>query len=111
MPQAPARRRAQAGDKGDHGFGKMIEDKVGGLLFGASAYFADEHHRLGVGILVEGRKAIDEISADYRIAANADTGRLTQAGPAQLLDHFIGEGAGTGDDPDRAGGKDGLTAS
>ena len=41
----------------------------------------------------------------HRIAADADAGRLTEAGAGELVDDLIGEGAAARDQPDRSGRK------
>ena len=53
--------------------------REGSFLLGSAADFTDHHDPLGIRILFKGIKAVNEIGADNRIAADADTGTLSDS--------------------------------
>ena len=67
---------------------------LGRGFFRASADFADHHNRLGHRIPIEQVDRVHEISADDRIAANADRCRLPNATSGELINRFISKRAG-----------------
>ena len=71
-------------------------DELGRLLFIAAADLTDHHDALGLGVVLEIDQQVDELGADHRVAADADAGRLAEAGLGQGVDHFIGQGAASG---------------
>ena len=77
-------------------------DELGGRLFGGAADFADHDDGLGLGVVVEQAERVDVRGADDGIAADADGGGLADAARGELVDGLVGEGAGAGDDADRA---------
>src|SRR5512146_1231880 len=94
MTHAAARRGADSGDKAYHRLFDLGLGQEGcGFLLGAAADLADHDDRLRAVILEEQIEAIDEVRAVHRIAADADAGRLAEAGGGGLRHSFIGEGA------------------
>ncbi len=105
MAHAAARRRRTAGDEAGHrllaatlGF---VAQELGGVFFGRAADFADHDDRLGGFVGQEHFQDVDELGALDRVAADADSGRLTEARIGRLEHGFIGQGAGTRHDTDR----------
>ena len=76
MPHTPSRRCGQTGNKTNHRLAHFFRHKCRGLLLGSTADFTDHHDPLSIRILFKGIKAVNEIGADDRIAADADTGTL-----------------------------------
>src|SRR5580700_6695312 len=107
MAHAPARRRSAPGDEADHGLLAatlgFVFQKLRGILFRRAADLAD--HDQGLGRLI-GKKHfqhLDEVSALYGIAADADRGGLAEPFLGGLEHRLVGQGAGTRDDADLAG--------
>jgi hypothetical protein len=102
VAHAAARRRRLAGDEADDRLLEPARDELGGLFLGAAADLADEHDRLGLGVLGEEPQGVDEGRADERVAADADAGGLAEAEQRELVDRLVGERAALRDDPDAA---------
>src|SRR5580693_3263938 len=107
MAHAPARRRSAPGDEADHGLLAaalgFVFQKLRGILFRRAADLAD--HDQGLGRLI-GKKHfqhLDEVSALYGIAADADRGGLAEPFPRGLEHRLVGQRAGARDDADLAG--------
>ena len=71
------------------------------LLLGA-ADLADHHHGLGVGVLLEGAQAVDEVGARDRVAADADARGLPYALLRELVQRLVGQCARARDDAHRS---------
>src|SRR3546814_10628591 len=67
---------------------------------------ADHDDALGLRIVLEQLKAVDEVPAVDRVAADADDGRLAQARVGRLLDRLVRQRARARDDADLAHGMD-----
>ena len=65
------------------------------FFFGRAANFADQNHRVRVGIGFEKFHRIEMRHAVDRIATDADAGRLSVTARRQLPDRFVGQRAGT----------------
>ena len=100
MAHAAARRRRDAGDEADDRVSCFLAflKNSARFFFGAAADFADHDDALGFVVGQEHFQAIDEVGAVDRIAADADAGRLAEAGRGGLRDRFIGQRAGARDD-------------
>src|SRR6056297_3212154 len=92
-----ARRRGATGDEAHHRDVHVLLDVLGGLLLVVATDLTDQDRRLGVGVGLEGLEAVDEVRADDRIAADADTGALTQPTARELVDDLVGERAAAAD--------------
>ncbi len=103
MAHALAGRCGGAGDEPGHRLVHVLGDPLRGLFLGGPADLADHDHAFGRVIVVEHREAIDEVGAVHRISTDADGGGLTEPGERQLMNRFVGEGAGAADDADLAG--------
>ena len=103
MTHALSGRRSNAGNVGNHGFGHVFRDELGGFLFRSAADLADHDDGLGLRIVLEQTQAVDEIHPLDRVAADADAGALTQAHLGGLVNGFIGQRAGPRHDADLAG--------
>ena len=58
----------------------------------------DHDDLLGFVVVLEQLQAVDEVHALDRVAADADAGRLTEAGTGGLEHRLVGQGAGAADD-------------
>ena len=95
--------RRPAGDERDlRDVGEVLGRPGRGLLLGRAADLADQHDRLGLGVRGEQLEDVEERRADDRVAADADAGRLAEAGVGHRLDGLVGQRAGAADDPDPA---------
>src|SRR6516165_3052698 len=107
MAHAPTRRGRAAGDKSDDGlFRPRSFQKIGAVLLGAAADFADHDDRLGLVIGEKHLEDLDEICAVNRIAADPNTARLPQTDGRRLSHRLVGQGAGARDDADLAAAMD-----
>src|SRR5439155_17984780 len=68
-------------------------DPFSGSFFGVAANFADQNHRLSLGVIVEKLDGIEERSSDDRIAADPDASGLPDAKTRELIDRFVGKSA------------------
>src|SRR4029079_3625488 len=68
------------------------------LFLGRTADLADQHDRLGLGVLGKELEDVEERRPDDRVAADADAGRLAEAGVAHRLDGLVGQRPGAADD-------------
>ena len=102
VTHAAAGRRGLAGDEPDDGFLDVLLDEFGCGFFCRAADFADHDDGVGFRIVVEQAEGVDVGGADDGVAAYADRGRLADAALGELVDSFVGEGSGAGDDADGA---------
>src|SRR5208282_1934961 len=94
MAHAPPRRSRDAGDEADDRLLRPAAlQEVRRLLLGRAADLADHDDAEGLGIGEEELEAVDEVGAVDRIAADADAGRLTEAGGGRLRHRLVGERA------------------
>ncbi len=77
VPHPPPRRSGQSGNESDHRFAHFFRHKCRSLLLGSAADFTDHHDPLSIRILFKGIQAVNEIGADNRITADADTGTIS----------------------------------
>ena len=73
-----------------------------GILLGATTDFANHDDTVSLPVLEEDLQAVDEVGSREGIATDTDDERLTKAGLGGLVDGFVGEGSGTGDNTDAA---------
>ena len=79
-----------------------VLDELGRLFLGGAADLADHDDALGLRVGQEQLQAVDEVGAVDRIAADADAGRLAEAGGGGLRHRLVGQRARAGDDADLA---------
>src|SRR6185295_5568115 len=72
----------------------LIAQKLCSVFFGRTANLADHNQRLGFLVTEEHFEDVDEFSAFDRIAADADTSRLSEAFSGGLENRFICKRAG-----------------
>ena len=102
MSHAFAGGGGDAGDEADDRFAHVFARPFGGGFFVVAADFADHDDGAGVRVLFEFFQYVTVFEAVDGVAADADAGGLAQAHVGDLLDGFVGEGAGAGDDADVA---------
>src|SRR4051812_24566547 len=102
MAHPAARRCRLPRDEPDDRLLHVLLHELGGVLLVRSADLAHHANGLGLRILLERLKAIDEVRSVDRIAADADAGRLADAGAGELIDDLVGERAGAADHADRS---------
>ena len=103
VTHAPAGRSGDTGDEGNDGLLLLpvgLLEELGGVLLGGTTDLADHDDTVGLGVLEEDLKAVDEVGAAEGVTADTDDERLAKAGLGGLVDGLVGEGAGTGDDTD-----------
>src|SRR5262249_40073542 len=72
------------GDDGAAGLADVALDELRRLFLVAAADLAHQHDRFGLAVGLEQRERVDEVGADHRIAADAETGRLAEIAVAEL---------------------------
>ena len=91
MTHAAAGRSSHSSDKRCNRFFAIRFDPLGSFFLGRAADFSDQDHRFCVSIFVEKFYAIQMRETSYRIAADADAGRLAVAARSQLPHCFVGQ--------------------
>ena len=93
-------------DEADDGLattnGVGLLEELGGVLLGGATNLADHDDTIGLLVLGEDLKAVDEVGTAEGVTTDTDDERLTQAGLGSLVHSLVGEGTGTGDDTDAA---------
>ena len=102
MPHTATGRGGATGDKADDRLAELPLDVLGSFLLGRAADLADHHHCVGLLVLLEQSQRIDKAGADYRIASDADAGRLTDSPLGELPHGLVGKGAAARDHADSA---------
>ncbi|MND44866.1 hypothetical protein D3C80_357150 [compost metagenome] len=102
MAHALARRCGNTSDVGNDRLGDVGLDVGRGFFFSRTADLADHDDRFGLRVFLEQLQDVDEVGARDRVTADADAGRLAEAGVGGLLHSFVGQGAGTRNDTDLA---------
>src|SRR5690606_26307294 len=96
LPHTLAFGCGNTGNIGNHRLGDIGFDKGRSLFFRSTANFTDHDNGFGGGIILEQLENIDKVGTGNRVAADAHTGGLTKTVIRSLLDRFIGQGTGTG---------------
>ncbi|MNV18513.1 hypothetical protein D3C71_1093410 [compost metagenome] len=102
MAHALARRSSHTSDVGNNRLGHVCLDVGSRFFFSRTADLTDHHDRFGLRVFLEQLQDVDEVGARDRVTADADAGRLAEAGVGGLLHSFVGQGAGTRNDTDLA---------
>src|SRR5437899_8592979 len=98
MAHTATRRSRLAGDKRHHWLANMFPYVLRRSLLGIATDFADHDDGFCFGIFVEQSKSINERRSNDRIAADADGCRLSNAALRELIDGFVGQRSGSGND-------------
>src|SRR5215208_707799 len=106
VPHPAPRRGGLAGDEADDRLGHLLLHEARGLLLVGAADLAHHRHGARIRVLLERLQAVDEVGAVDRVAADADAGRLADAGAGQLEDDLVSERARAADDAHRPRGAD-----
>src|SRR2546422_897739 len=93
VAHATAGGRGLARDEPDDGLGHRALHELGGLLLVRAADLADQHDRIGLGISLKRREAVDEARADDGVAPDAHAGGLPEIVPRELMDDLVGQRA------------------
>src|ERR1700678_3197680 len=97
MTHAPPGRRGLTGDEAHYRLLDMRLYIGGGGLLGRASNFADQDDGLRSGILIEQLERVDMGGADDGVAADADRRGLPNPALGELIDSFVSEGSGAGD--------------
>ena len=103
VTHAPAGRSGDTSDERDDGLLLLpvgLLEELGGILLGGTTDLADHDDTVGLRVLEEDLKAVDEVGAAEGVTADTDDERLAEAGLGGLVDGLVGEGTGTGDNTD-----------
>ena len=76
----------------------MLFDELGCPFFGISADLSDEGDAVGVGVVLEPLEQVFKVEAYHGVSSHADSGRLSESGLREVIDHFVGERAASTDD-------------
>src|SRR5688572_14255302 len=93
MAHALARGRGDARDVGDDGLRHVPLDVLRGALLVAAADLADHDDAGRVLVALEEREHLDEVQPAHRVPADADAGRLAEAGVGRLEDGLVSQRA------------------
>lgn len=77
-------------------------EESSGVFLGATADFTDHDDSVGLLVLKEDTEAVNEVGSGEGVTADTDNKRLAKAGLGGLVDGFIGEGTGSGNNTDAA---------
>ncbi len=102
VAHAAAGRGGGSGDEAGDGLLAVLGGPGGGFFFGGAADFTDHDDGFGLGVFVEHFEDVEVAGAVDWVAADAYAGALADAELGELVDGFVGEGAGAGDDADVA---------
>ena len=99
MSHPPARGSGHASDEADHWLGVgarvVLLQVLGSLLLGLSSDLTNHDDSLGLVVVDEALKAVDEVGAVERITTDANDCGLSEALSRCLIDSFIGQGTRT----------------
>src|SRR5690606_2262072 len=102
MAHALACRSSHTRDVGHDRLGHVGLDVGRGFFLGAAADLADHDDGLGLRVVLEQLQNVDEAGARDRVATDTNTAGLAETGVSGLLDRFVGQRAGAGNDTDLA---------
>src|SRR6266508_5723864 len=97
---------AEPGHVRHHRLGDMFVDERGRVLLVAPADLTDQDDGLGLRIILEPLQRFDEPDPVHRVPAHPDASGLADPSLGELMYDLVGEGARTGDQPDRPGRAD-----
>ena len=81
----------------------MFSQIVRGSLLSLASDLSDHDDSLGGRVLDEQLQAVDEVCAVEGVATNTNTESLAQTHSAGLVDSFVGQSSGPGDNSNTAG--------
>ena len=104
VAHSPAWWRGDTGNEADNGLvGRVVLlQEVGGILLSGTTNLANHDDTVSLLVLEEDVQAVDEVGSREWVTTNTNDERLTKAGLGGLVDGFVGESSGTGDDTDAA---------
>src|SRR5581483_4400529 len=102
MSHTASGRRGLSGDERDDWLLYVRLHILGRDFLGIAADLSDHDNGFGLGIFVEQLKGVDEVGSDDGVSANTDGCRLANAALRELVNGFVSQGAGAGDDADVA---------
>mmetsp|Transcript_22445 Transcript_22445/g.39819 ORF Transcript_22445/g.39819 Transcript_22445/m.39819 type:complete len:372 (+) Transcript_22445:906-2021(+) len=98
---------SETSNKGNNGLlGSGSLDELSSLLLSGTTDLTDHNDTLGLGVLNEALKAVNEVGAVEGITTNTDDGGLAKTMLGGLEDGLVGEGTGTRNDTDTSGSVD-----
>lgn len=104
MAHSSAWRSRDTSDEADNGLvgSVVVFQEVCSILLSGTTNLTNHDDTVGLGVLEEDLKAVDEVCAGEGVTANTDDERLTEASLGGLVDSLVGESTGAGDDTDAA---------
>ena len=104
MTHPPPRRRRDPSNETHRGLvGRVIlPQEIRRVFLRAAANLPDHDDPVCLLVLQEHLQAVDEVRPAEGVAADADHERLPETGLGGLVDGFVGQGSGPGDDADAA---------
>jgi len=103
VAHGPALRSRLTGDEADYGLSAVFLNVVSCFGFHGSSDLADHYDGVGVGVFHEELDSFLGGGADDGVTADSDTGRLAHSDLRDLVNSFVGQRTGAGDDTDTAG--------
>src|SRR5215469_18600201 len=100
MAHSLARGRGHTGDIGHHRLADEAADELRGRLLVTATDLAHQDDALGARVALEELEHVDEVETAHGIAADADTGALSETDVGGLEDRFVGQRTGPRDDTD-----------
>lgn len=100
MTHTTARRSADTGDEANSRLVVLVVglEELGGVLLGATTNLTNHDDTLGLGVLKEDTKAVNEVGTREGVTTDTNDEGLTKTGLGSLVDSLVGQGTGTRDD-------------
>lgn len=73
-------------------------EELGGVLLSTTTNLTNHDDTLGLGVLKEDTKAVNEVGTRERVTADTNDEGLSKTGLSRLVDSFVGQSTGTRDD-------------
>jgi hypothetical protein len=97
-----SRRSRNTSDEANHGLVGCVVllQEIGSIFLGRTTDLTNHDDTVRLLVLQEDLQAVDEVGPGERVTSNADNEGLSEASLGSLVDGFIGQSTGAGDDTD-----------
>ena len=104
MSHSSSRWRGNTSNEREHGQVPLVVGRkpLSSLFLSSATDFSNHDDALGLGVLNEALKHVDEVGSVEWVTSNADDSRLSKAEAGGLVNGFVSERARPGDDSDLA---------